>query len=539
VVDRSSARYGTRDSPVKRLTSLWSNQRGSIKSTSTFWSAAASSITASAEVWNQTPLYSEQLSRFTTFQQDRYRSFTYLRTYIKLIGEVMAGDELALRKPKASGETATHSSVRQAAGAGGPGRSVRPAFSGTVSSGSLAAKRHSRSGDGAKAGSGSVHHQQRHQPDIRPLPGRDLFRSDVLRLLLVLWEWTPGHEFPPKVGLLTNSQIVAGIVACTCGGGGHDGVDPALLPRFCQYACAPSDRVGYSDPEEKSGRLLPNRRHTHAIWVSIMANLNLNFETDEQATMLAFFFKPAYHSHHHAPTAAAAEGEPQPPGAIPSQSTSAGGWTPTGLGIKIMHLAAHAGLKDIVADVVALYRKWTKKREEGGMTPFSSRRPASKRRLYWNPEWEDLANPVHAADHKGRNALHFAAMGGSTAVVNTLLAEGADLLARTKADETALHVAARADNTEARVPLWRSFASSRASPHALPLAGSLAQLRCTVRLLPRTSAAAATAQPPPPEQGACMQRLLAQLAAAAAPVCHCRPNRLLGTKVEDTDPTAG
>ena len=51
-------------------------------------------------------------------------------------------------------------------------------------------------------------------------------------------------------------------------------------------------------------------------------------------------------------------------------------------------------------------------------------------------------------NHKGRTALHFAIKGGHLSVVEVLVAEGADLLARTAGNETVLHLAARHGHNE-------------------------------------------------------------------------------------------
>ena len=67
-------------------------------------------------------------------------------------------------------------------------------------------------------------------------------------------------------------------------------------------------------------------------------------------------------------------------------------------------------------------------------------------RAYFNHEWNSGSNPLHASDHKGRTALHFAVKGGHLPVVEALVAEGVDLLARTAGNETVLHLAARHDH---------------------------------------------------------------------------------------------
>ena len=85
----------------------------------------------------------------------------------------------------------------------------------------------------------------------------------------------------------------------------------------------------------------------------------------------------------------------------------------------------------------------------------------NRHRLYWNSEWTDAANPVHLHDHKGRTALHIAVAGGHLNVVKSLLQYGADLLARTLADETVIHVAARHDHEKVLFYLFEVFCTKQ------------------------------------------------------------------------------
>jgi hypothetical protein len=84
-----------------------------------------------------------------------------------------------------------------------------------------------------------------------------------------------------------------------------------------------------------------------------------------------------------------------------------------------------------------------------------------RQRLYWNTDWSDGDSPVHLHDHKGRTALHIAVAGGSLSVVQTLLANGADMLARTLADETVIHIAARHDHEKVLFTLLENFCTAQ------------------------------------------------------------------------------
>ena len=137
-------------------------------------------------------------------------------------------------------------------------------------------------------------------------------------------------------------------------------------------------------------------------------------------------------------------------------------YRPFGLAKKLMWLACVAGELEVVEEIIRWHHKYMEVRPSSqvdkGLTPSQVNRAHMRThvRAYFNHAWNSASHPLHAPDHKGRTALHFAVTGGHLRIVEVLVAEGVDLLASKRPPR---------HKTWARVVFLIVFAS----PHVRPM----------------------------------------------------------------------